>query len=377
MSRRKDASFRDVEEGLHAIEAFWHWKLPVAFRHLYLHQIHTFFAPSEFFALEELAAGAGRAYGQVPQFLPFARVAGEESLYGFYLGPQIQGDLVDEAPPILYWDEGETFLRPVSSDFEAFLRRCVVTGRYETDDEWPGSTLPDSARLDLFRSLLSIPPALFENRLPGNDTELYQRLVGLDPQDSVSLSHLGCAARSNGEEERALDFFHRASEAAPWFGDPSYLLADAYRRRENYERAMNGYWEVVRHPVSFCTRTWEWDLGEDHPDADIYEIAADAITQFDEAATKEMKASPLWRVITREDPYDPDVREQLARRLVEDGKPAEAERELLTSLALCGSERTKQPDRLYSQLFSLYERTGRERDAALVSFDRALPRKSP
>ncbi len=372
MSRKKDAAFRNVDDALQAIESFWHWKLPQTFRHLYTHQLQTFFAPCEFFALEELAAGAGRSFGQVPQFLPFGRVAGEESLYGFYLGPHT----IESAPPILYWDEGEAFLRPVAADFEAFLRRSVVTGRYETDDEWPGSSLPDRARLELFRSLLNIPPLLFESRLPGNDTELYQRLVGLDPQDCASLSHLGCAARSNGEEERALDFFHRAGEAAPWFGDSSYLIADVYRRREDYARAIGGYWKVVQQPVAFCTRTWEWDLGEDHPDADIYEIAADAINQFDEAATAEMKSSPLWRVITRDDPYDPDVREKLANRLIEDGKPIEAEREIVTGLSLCNAERTKQPDRLYGQLHALYERTRRLRDAALVSFDRTLPRQS-
>ena len=372
MSRKKDASFRDAEEALRAIEAFWHWKLPTAFRCLYLHQMQTFFAPCEFFSPDELASGVGRAFGQVPQFLPFGRVAGEESLYGFYLGPES----LEETAPIVYWDEGEMFLRPVASDFEAFLRRCVVTGRYETDDEWPGVALPDPARLELFRTLLNTPPALFNERLPGNDTELYQRLVGLDNQDCVSLCHLGCAARSNGEEERALDFFHRASEAAPWFGDSCYLMADIYRRKENYERAMNGYWSVVQHLVPLCTRTWEWDLGEDHPDADVYEIAADAITQFDEAATPEMKASPLWRVITREDPYDPDVREQLAYKLSEAGKIFEAEREILTTLSLCGSERSKQPDRLYNSLSALYERTNRTRDAALVNFDRALPRQS-
>jgi len=370
MSRKKGASFHNVEEGLRAVEAFWHWTLPITFRDLYLNQLQTFFAPCEFFSVEELAAGVGRAFGQVPQFIPFGRVAGEESLYGFYLGPHS----LEEAPPILYWDEGEMFLRPVASDFEAFLRRCVVTGRYETDDEWPGSSLPDWPRLDLFKSLLGIQTELFHDRLPGNDTELYKRLVSLDPQDCVSLCHLGCAARSNGEDERALDFLHRASEAAPWFGDPCYLLADAYRRRENYERAMNGYWAVVQHAVPFCTRTWEWDLGEEHPDADIYEIASDAITQFDDAATQDMKSSPLWRLITREDPYDPDVREQLAYRLLEGGKDAEAERELLTSLSLCGAERTKQPDRLYGRLLALYERKGRTRDAALAAFDRALPR---
>lgn len=370
MSRKKDASFRDAEEALRAIETFWQWRLPTAFRQLYLHQIHTFFAPCEFFSVEELASGVGRSFGQVPQFLPFGRVAGEESLYGFYLGPYS----LEEAPPVLYWDEGEMFLRPVASDFEAFLRRSIVTGRYETDDEWPGGSLPNQPRLELFQSLLGVPPSLFHDRLPGNDTELYQRLVATDPQDCVSLSHLGCSARSNGEEERALDFFHRASEAAPWFGDPCYLMADAYRRRENYEKAMNGYWAVVQRQVSLCTRTWEWDLGEDHPDADIYEIAADAITQFDEAATADMRASRLWHVITREDPYDPDVREQLANQYIEAGRTAEAEREILTTLSLCGSERSKQPDRLYGRLLYLYERTGRKRDAGLVSFDRALPR---
>lgn len=370
MSRKKDAAFRDVEEALRAIEAFWHWELPVPFRRLYLHQLQTFFAPCEFFSPEELASGEGRQFGQVPQFLPFGRVAGEESLYGFYLGPHT----LDETPPVLYWDQGEMFLRPVSSDFESFLRRSIVTGRYETDDEWPGSALPDRSRLDLFRTLFNIPPSLFHDRIPGNDTELYQRLVGLDAQDCVSLSHLGCAARSNGDVGRALDFFHRASEAAPWFGDPNYLMADAYRRQEDFDRAMRGYWAVVQHAVPLCTRTWEWDLGEDHPDADIYEVAADAVTQFDQSATPAMKASPLWRVITREDPYDPDVREQLAHRLAEAGLTTEFERELLTALALCGSERSKQPDRLYHRLMSLYERAGRERDASLVAFDRALPR---
>jgi tetratricopeptide (TPR) repeat protein len=369
MSRKRDASFRDVEEALQAIEQFWNWSLPSAFRLLFMHNVQSFFAPCEFFSLEELASGVGRSFGQVPQFLPFGRVAGEESLYGFYLGPYS----LTESPPIVYWDESEMFLRPVASDFESFLRHCILTGRYETDDEWPGAAQPDGARLELVRSLLDIPHSLLYDSLPRNDTELYQRLVVIDPQDCVSLCHLGCAARSNGDEERALDFFHRASEAAPWFGDPCYLLADAYRRRENYERAMSGYWSVVQHAVPFCTRTWEWDLGEDHPDADVYEIAADAITQFDDAATAEMKASPLWRVITREDPYDADVRERLAYRLLEAGATAPAERELLTALALCGSAQGKQPDRLYSRLMSLYEQANRRRDAALLAFDRALP----
>src|SRR5690348_14786650 len=128
MSRKKDTSFHNVEEGLRAIEAFWHIRLPAPFRFLYENHLQTFFAPCDFFTLEELASGVGRSFGQMPQFLPFGRVAGEESLYGFYLTPYA----IEEFPPVLYWDEGEMFLRPVASDFEAFLRRSIVTGRYET-----------------------------------------------------------------------------------------------------------------------------------------------------------------------------------------------------------------------------------------------------
>ena len=65
---------------------------------------------------------------------------------------------------------------------------------------------------------------------------------------------------------------------------------------------------------------------------------------------------------------------RLALEKVGPMKDAEAERELLTTLSLCGGERTKQPDRLYGKLLSLYERKGRGRDAALVAFDRTLPR---
>ena len=35
----------------------------------------------------------------------------------------------------------------------------------------------------------------------------------------------------------------------------------------------------------------------------------------------------------------------------------------------------QQPERLYDALLSVYERMGRHRDAALVSFDRELPRQ--
>jgi len=370
MSRKNHTSFRDVEEALLAVEKLWHWRLPPLFKQLYLNELESLLAPCEFFPAGDIASGIGRAYGQFPQFLPFGRVAGEESLYGFYLGQLI----LEAAPPILYWDEGETFLRPVSCDFDAFLRRTVASGRYESDDDWPADANLDRARVEVIQSKLNLSSELFSESLPRNDTEFHQRLVRLDSQDCVSLCHLGCAARSSGDEERALDYFHRACEAAPWFGDPYYLLADVHRRRENFERALAGYWAVVQRAAPLCTRTWEWDLGEDHPDADIYEIAADELSQFDYAATDEMKSSPLWRVITRNDPYDPDIREQLAVRYEDDGNSSEAERELLSALSFCGGERSNQSDRIYARLLALYERSHRDRDASLIVYDSSLPR---
>ncbi|HLJ57464.1 MAG TPA: SMI1/KNR4 family protein [Chthonomonadaceae bacterium] len=376
MTSKRNASYQNLDEELHAIESFWRWSVPEAFRRLFLNEAQRHFAPCEFFSADEIVRGAGRMFGQLPQFLPFGRVAGEDSLYGFYVSPLAGGSVPDGRAPVLYWDEAEAFLRPVASDFEAFLRRCIVAGRYETEDEWPGAAIPDRTQLELFRTQLSVPPALFECRLPRNDTDLYQRLASLDAQDSLSLCHLGCAARANGDDERALDFFHRASEASPWFGDTSYLLADIHRRRENYARAIEGYWAVVNRPVALCTRTWEWDLGEDHPDADVYEVAADAITQFADAASDAVRESPLWRIVTREDAYDPNAREQLAKRFAVQGRLPDAERELLTALSLTAGERSRQPERIYARLVEVYARMRRERDAALAQFDAGLPRQT-
>ena len=366
----------DVAEGLRAVERFWQARPPSAFRKLYARAPHPFLAPCEFFALDAIASGAGRDFGLLPQYLPFGRAVGDGGTYGFYVTP----DTMLGEWPVLYWDEDEMTLRPVASNFPAFLRHCVLMGRYETDDDAGANSSDETDELPIEEEqrelvrVLGLPNELMFGTPPRNGSELRERLVLLDPQDAVSLCHLGCAKRAKGDAERALDFFCRASEAAPWFGDPAYLIADVHRERGNYARATQNWWTVAQSLLPLCTRTWEWDLGADHPEADIYEVAADALAQFADAADPSLKTQALWRVVVHDDPYDPDVREALGDALLAQNNLPHAEREYLNALSLCCGERGRQPDRLYAALLGIYERSGRKREAALVRHDRLLPR---
>lgn len=372
MSRTDDNRPKDSAEGLRAVEKFWQVRLPASFQTLYRHFTHPFLAPCEFFSLRAIASGAGRSFGQLPQYLPFGRAVGEGGSYGFYITPSTS----DDVWPVLYWDEDERYLRPVASDFEAFLRYCILLERYETEEQWPEEVQDwqqETERREMAQ-VLSLPTDLFLRPVPRSDTELYESLVRSDSLDSLSLCHLGCAQRSRGYEERALDFYHRASEAAPWFGDPYYLIADIHREKRGYVRAVQCWWEILQRPLVLNTCTWEYDLGEDHPEADIVEVAADALIQFSDAVDADIKMLPLWRAVVQDDPYDPDAREELARTFLAHNDLESAERELLNGLSLGFAERTRQPERLYETLVQLYERRSFKRDAALARFDRTLPR---
>jgi hypothetical protein len=373
MSQSDNPNQEQTAEGLRAVEQFWQARPPSAFRKLYTHDPHPFLAPCEFFALDSIARGTGRDFGMLPQYLPFGRAVGDGGTYGFYVTPEIALGRW----PVVYWDEDEMYLRPIASDFAAFLRYCVLIGRYETEEQLAEESdwQEHSERRDFARRL-DLPAELLVGPIPRNDTELYERLALLDPQDAMSLCHLGCVRRTRGDDERALDFFCRASEAAPWFGDCAYLAADVHRERGNHARAVESWWTVVQCLLPLCTRTWEWDLGADHPEADIYEVAADALAQFADAAPPSLKTQALWRVVVQDDPYDPDVRESLGDALLAQNDMAGAEREYLNALSLCCGERGRQPDRLYDALLGLYERCGRKREAALVRHDRVLPRPS-
>ncbi len=374
MSDRDDSALQETAASLRAVESFWQARPPEAFRNLYTHFPSPFVAPCEFYSLDEIAKGNGREFGMLPQYLPFGQSVGEGGAYGFYVTPETDQGFW----PVLYWDPDEMFLRPVASDFSAFLRSCVLTGRYETEAQFPEDErdAQDREERTAFAERLRLPQDVVFGPLPRNDYELRERLIHLDPQDAYSLCWLGCARLAQRDDERALDFFHRASEAAPWFGDCAYLVADVYRERDNLDRAAQCWWSVAQKLLPLCTRTQEWDLGENHPEADIYEVAADALIQFGAEAAPALQNDPLWRVVTVEDPYDADAREKFGDALLSQNNFAGAEREYLNALSLCAAERGKQPLRLYDNLIALYDRQGRKRDAALARHDRALPRPS-
>lgn len=368
MSQRKEHSAAHVAQGLQQVETFWQAAVPPAFRRLYTQFAHPFVAPCEFFSLHDIASGAGRHYGMLPTFLPFARIVGEGGTFGFYLTTDNQGG----AWPVLFWDEDEQYLRPVASDFEAFLRYCVLVGRYETEDELQPDAEEEAARLELGR-LLELPDDILHGIVPRNETELYRRLTESDPQDAMSLCQIGCQRRNQAREERALDYFHRATDAAPWFGDAPYLTADTYRLMEKWDRAVLGWWNTIQRLIPLCTRTYLWNLGDDHPEGEIYEVAADALRQFGKHGERDIRRSGLWDVAVNGEPYDPAAREDLARLLAQEGDAQSAIRELQNALFLDCEAKSRETERRYDSLISHLQRAGQERAAALARFDRTLP----
>jgi hypothetical protein len=150
-------------------------------------------------------------------------------------------------------------------------------------------------------------------------------------------------------------------------------MADTYRLKGQMTRACEGYWAVLHKLLPLCTRSYEWDLGEDHPQGDIVEVAADALRQFARHAPESIREDELWSVAVEEDAYDPDTREDYARRLLRTGNLPAAERELLNTLSLTVMEGGKQHKRVYQELVSLYESQDRKDEAALALFDSALP----
>ncbi len=369
MSQSNTPRFETVEAELRTLEGFWQAKLPQAFRRLYQHVIQPLLAPCEFIPLYDITRGAGRSYGMLPQLLPFGRGIDDGSLYAFYALPD--HDAVHW--PVLRWDEDEMYVQPVSSSFDAFVRHCFTVGRYaadEMDDDQSQYKINCTKTLNALG--INAHPEM--DRSPRNDTELRTFMVHMDPSDAVSLCHLGCSCRAKGDVERALDYYFKASEATPYFGDPCYLAADVYRERGDMDKAVQSWWAVVHRLLLLCTRTYEWDLGDEHPEADIYEVAADGLAHHEGLISPDIADDPLWQAVAKDDPYDPEVRESLAHLMLIRGKFENAERELLNALSLCCDQAGSRPERLYDSLISLYDKQSQSRDAALARFDRQLPR---
>jgi len=352
---------------LRALEDHWQVKLPDKFARLYGAFEYPFISPCEFLPLETIVSDEQRWRGMLPQFLPFGE-DGEENYFGFYVTATALGS----SYPVLAWDHEYDHYYPVASSFESFLQWCVIYGRYVAqdtfEDDTPEYAEEESQRRE-FARLVGLPPEIVTDSLPRNDRELQERILKVDGQNAWALSQLGSQFFGQGHIERARDCFVRASEAAPWFADPYYLLAESYRLTGNGDRACRLWWQVFESPIALSTRTTNYDLGDDHPELEIYEAAGSRCIECESELEAQRSKSPLWEMLLQGDPFSPAPRFALADVLRSSGDAIGVERELLNALTLATEERDITT--AYAQLISLYERTGRVRDAALCKRDSA------
>jgi tetratricopeptide (TPR) repeat protein len=336
---------------------------------LYLSTHIDFLGPCVFHSVEEMLAAPQRWRGMLPQFLPFGE-DGEENLYGLYAIPG--RDRSDY--PVLWWNHEYDHYLPVAAGFEAFLWGCAVIGRYYAQDSDPfgdpeGSHHSEGRIAEAVRQL-SLPAELMRGDPPRNERELSERLVREDPQNALALAELGSMELTRGEFQRARDFLVRASEAAPWFSDPYFLLAETYRIEGNEPRACELWWRVFESPVAFCSRTGAYGLSAEEDDAEIYQIAAERALECRTHLDTDLRSSPLWRLLMADDPFLPSARLDLGRRYSRVGDPVAAEREYLNALTLATED--EEMDEAYEALIFFYEGAGRERDAALCRYDVGL-----
>jgi tetratricopeptide (TPR) repeat protein len=351
--------------GLRALETHWQIKLPDTFSRLYSAFEYPFISPCEFLPLDSLLNDSERWRGMLPQFLPIGE-DGEENYFGFY----VPANAVGTDFPVLAWDHEYDHYYPVASSFEAFLPWCIIYGRYlaqDSFDEDEEDFAEEDAQRREFAELVGLPSHLVTDPIPRNDRELNERIVRADGQNAWTLAQLGGQFFGQGQIERARDYFVRASEAAPWFSDPYYLLAETYRTTGDHGRACRLWWHVFESPISFSTRTSNYDLGDEHPETEIYEAAASRCMECRSELEEGSAGSPLWRMLQQGDPFSPGPRFALADALKAAGDGAGRERELLNALTLATDDRDI--SRAYEELIALYERTGRMRDAALCRRD--------
>jgi tetratricopeptide (TPR) repeat protein len=359
-----DRSTREIR----ALETRWQVRLPDAFSRLYGAFEYPFISPCEFLPLDSLLSDGDRWRGMLPQFLPFGD-DGDENYFGFY----VPSTAVGSDFPVLMWDHEYDHYFPIASNFDSFLRWCVIYGRYLAQDsfeeEEAGGEGEDAQRLE-FAELLSLPPELVRDAIPRNERELNERILRADGQNAWAISQLGGHFFRQGKIERARDYFVRASEAAPWFADPYYLLAETYRLSGDEARACRLWWHVFESPIAFSTRTSNYNLGDSHPETEVYEAAANRCVECRSQLEESSTASPLWRLLQEGDPFSPGPRFALAEELKAAGDAAGRERELLNALTLATDSRDIA--RAYEELIALYERIGRTRDATLCRRDAAL-----
>lgn len=351
-------------ENLTRLADHWMCELPGAFTRLYEAFEYPHVGVCGFSPLDRLLSDSDRWRGMLPQFLPFGWDE-EENAFGFLAHPTVG---VHEMP-VLCWDHEYDFYRPVASSFEAFLRWCLIRMRHETDDNLGDNPfLSAELYLDEFCTIVGMDAGFARMPTPRNTTEMHEQVCALDPQAADALNHLGCRHLGMGSVERARDFFVRASEAAPWFADPYFLLADTYAQAGRPGEAVQRFRRVLDCPIALSTRTGLYDLGPGRGDSEISEVAARACASYGGP----YEDDPVVRFLrTRSDAFEPEARMELAAQFWDSGDERGAEREYLNALTLA-------TERLalgcaYRALIKMYESTGRHRDAERCRLDAEIP----
>ncbi|HSV73372.1 MAG TPA: tetratricopeptide repeat protein [Chthonomonadales bacterium] len=357
----------DISSAVDAVEAHWRVPVPGSFRRLYAAPDFQCLWACAFLSVEEIEADLERHSGMLPAFLPFGRGA-DDDLYGFYaLGEPAGRDL-----PVLRWSAAGDHYHPVATGFDSFLLTAMVLGRHafaESGDPGEERQELECQSAIAEATAITLPEAL--NRSPRNEAELLQQWLDVDPRAPEALLHAACRALQVGEIERSRDLLTRASETAPRFADPYYLLAQTYARHGQITAAMPRWWEVLQCPIALSTRTCRYDLGLDHPDLEIHEAATRELMPHLGATPAHIRTSRLASFLQHEGQYRSAVRIPLADDLLRDGDIEGAEREYLNALALA-TQRSE--ERLaYDRLVSLYDRLGRTREAGRCRADSELP----
>ena len=362
-----DGSMSDTQPAVDAVEAHWGVHVPGSFRRLYEALDFPCLWACEFLSIEEIEADLERHAGMLPSFLPFGRGA-DDDLFGFYA----PGDLTDRDLTVLQWSAADDHYFPVATDFDSFLLAAMVHGCQACADmDSPKEEKQEMQRQAAIASAVGIGIPAGIHHAARNESELLALLLDLDPRSPDALLHAGCRALQQGQFDRARDLLTRASEAAPWFSDPYYLLAQTYIRTGDIADAIPRWWAVLQCPIALSTRTSRYDLGLDHPDLEIHEATARELLPHLSAAPAHIRTSRLASFLLHEGTYSTAVRIPLADDLLRDGDTIGAEREYLNALALA-TQRSE--ERLaYERLIALYERMGRSRDARRCRADSELP----
>jgi hypothetical protein len=366
-----------IDAQLARLETQWQVALPPAFHRLHQAFEYPYVRPCEFYSLEELLDEMNRWRGMLPQFLPFAHDGGD-NFFGYYVPsfyPTPDGHRVADFP-VLAWDHEYDHYHPVASGTDAFLRWCVLKGRYDLQDEneelgdVPLENLLDEEAMLQLTEMLGTTT---REPLPRNDHEFYERMLFHDGQNTEALLHTGTWFLAKGDAaslERARDYFARASEISPWFADPYYLLAETYHRTERNEEAFLRWWQVVQCPIALSMRTTDYDIGYDHLEAETYDAAISKMILYSEALPASIRTTSLWKKmankemedqIGHENFYTPSTRLTLAESLEQEGDDTGAEREMLNALTLATDEADMEA--AYRHLIAFYESRRRTRDA--------------